>query len=172
MASAITVVNPAHSTCTHKEHQCHYDGCKNHVVHTLYQYCKQHMMHQAPLTHVEKPDKCPICFEDDNEYNYIILTCGHQLHKECMVKCGRPTCPVCKQFVYMTPDIFLRLRINNLKWKLDNMETDIDDDVIISFKYLFNEFDKLLKDEPNETTYKIMEKVLSKFNTIVLNWYY
>ncbi len=168
----ITVVNPAHLNCKHKEHECHYDECNNHIVHDLYQYCRQHMVHQEPLTHVEKPDKCPICFEDDIENKYIILTCGHQLHKECMIKCGRPTCPVCKQFVYMTPDIFLRLRINNLKWKLDNLPIDIDDEMIDAFHNLFDEFDKMLIEEPNETMYKVVGKVLSKFNTIVLNWYY
>lgn len=165
-----TIVNSIKSICNQKEHQCHYDGCYNHVIHILYKYCKQHMAYQTPLHQIDKPDMCQICFDSDD--NYITLTCGHQLHKECMIKCGRPICPICKQFVYMTPDVFLRLRVNNLLWKLNNMNIDIDDNVIISFKYMLKEIDVLLVEEPNEMTYRIVDKILSKFNTIVLNWYY
>lgn len=171
--ASLTVVYPNHTTCMDDRHECQFENCNNHIVHTLYQYCGKHIMHQQPLTHIEKPEECPICFGGEEDNNpYITLTCGHQLHKECMIKCGRPSCPICKQFVYMTPDIFLRLRINNLRWKLDNMDTDVDEEVVMSFKFLFNEFDAILQEDSNDTTYKIMDKILSRFNTVVLDWYY
>lgn len=157
-----------------KEHKCQYQNCDNHIVHTLYQYCSSHMYNQKPLKIMEIPENCPICYEDEQHDNgfYITLTCGHQLHKECMIKCGRPICPICKQFVYMTPDVFLRLRINNLRWKLDHLKTNIQNDVIITFKKLFNDFETILITDANDTTLKFMDNILSKFNTLVLNWYY
>lgn len=128
---------------------------------------------QQPIKELEMPEHCPICFEDASVQNYIQLTCGHYLHKECMITCGRPTCPVCKQFVIMPKRMFLRLRIKNLKWKIENMDNILNDFLKPSILTIFVEFDKLLLDEtiPSDVIRSI-DVVLMKINGLIQNIYY
>jgi Ring finger domain len=128
---------------------------------------------QQPIKELEIPENCPICFEDSSVENYIQLTCGHYLHKECMITCGRPTCPVCKQFVIMPKHMFLRLRIKNLTWKLENMDKIIDSLLEESILTIFKEFDTLLLDETIPTgVVDSIDVVLMTMNRLVQHLYY
>ena len=150
---------------------CNYKDCQHVCVHDLYNFCACHIKKQKPLCDLEKPDTCPICFESTNT-SVIQLTCGHYLHKECMIKCGRPTCPICKQFVYMTKDVFLRLRINNLRWKLNHIPHVIDTSILKLFTNLFNDFDDLIINNDTESMLNTMDKILQSFNKEILDLYY
>lgn len=171
MATTVTDNNNT-CNCPNCGKKCNYKDCEAKRVHTLYNYCEKHMQHQEPLTGIEKPDACPICFEEDSSDNLIQLTCGHYLHKECMIQCGRPTCPICRQFVYMTKDVFLRLRIRNLIWKMDHMPIDLDDDISDAVYSLLNGFERELKKDESETMLNVMDKILCKFNQVILGWYH
>lgn len=128
---------------------------------------------QQPIKELEIPEHCPICFEDSSVTSYIQLTCGHYMHKECMISCGRPTCPVCKQFVIMPKRMFLRLRMKNLKWKMENMNRPMDDLFKQSILLIFQEFNTLLLDETlSDDVVGSMDIVLMKFNNIIQRLYY
>jgi len=40
---------------------------------------------------------CPICMENNPEYNTI---CNHTFHKECLDKWNKNSCPYCRQILY------------------------------------------------------------------------
>ena len=49
----------------------------------------------------EKPTECPVCFESlSNEQK--TLSCGHWVHKECVIKSKKDCCPLCRQTVELT----------------------------------------------------------------------
>lgn len=128
---------------------------------------------QQPIKELEIPEYCPICFEDSSSVDYIQLTCGHYLHKECMIACGRPSCPVCKQFVIMPKRMFLRLRIKNLMWKMEHMDKVIDTLLENAILEIFKEFNTQLLDEtlPSNVVESI-DFILMKVNALVQHLYY
>jgi len=56
-------------------------------------YCKEHE-HKYRL---EKPDDCPVCMEHILETEETPLECGHWIHKGCLVKSVKHTCPLCRE---------------------------------------------------------------------------
>lgn len=60
------------------------------------QYCHLH----AQLFRFPKPDECPVCtcpLTDPQP-----LSCGHWVHRECVLKWGKDQCPVCRSKIRMT----------------------------------------------------------------------
>lgn len=49
----------------------------------------------------EKPQDCPVCFESLSNENKT-LTCGHWVHKECVIKSKKDCCPMCRQTVELS----------------------------------------------------------------------
>jgi hypothetical protein len=45
----------------------------------------------------EKPDECPVCLEEIGEHEH--LSCGHYVHKCCLIKSKKTCCPMCKNEV-------------------------------------------------------------------------
>lgn len=45
------------------------------------------------------PCECPVCFESINEN---CLSCGHYIHRDCLIKSKKTTCPMCKKEVEMS----------------------------------------------------------------------
>ena len=45
------------------------------------------------------PCECPVCFESIQEN---CLSCGHYVHKDCVIKSKKTTCPLCKKEVEMS----------------------------------------------------------------------
>lgn len=60
-----------------------------------YNYCSRHMKHQKPLQILDKPDECQVCIEKFTDKD-TPLTCGHWIHRECVVKSGKNLCPLCR----------------------------------------------------------------------------
>lgn len=48
----------------------------------------------------EKPSECPVCYESLNEDK--ALSCGHWVHKSCIIKSKKDNCPMCRQKVKLT----------------------------------------------------------------------
>ena len=48
----------------------------------------------------EKPSECPVCYEPLNEVK--ALSCGHWVHKSCIIKSKKDNCPMCRQKVKLT----------------------------------------------------------------------
>ena len=48
----------------------------------------------------EKPSECPVCYEPLNEDK--ALSCGHWVHKSCIIKSKKDNCPMCRQKVKLT----------------------------------------------------------------------
>lgn len=66
-----------------------------------YKYCTRHISEQQPLQIVDKPEECPVCIETFDEDDSP-LTCGHWVHKECIIKSGKGQCPVCRFDLYLS----------------------------------------------------------------------
>ena len=49
----------------------------------------------------EKPDSCPICFEDLLEADRQ-LSCGHYIHRSCFIQGSKVECPMCRTPVHVT----------------------------------------------------------------------
>lgn len=100
---------------------CSFDKCYSKCVNTTYSFCMIHMSNQLPIRNIDKPDECPICFEPDDSINntFLHLTCGHWVHKNCIIQTGRVGCPICRQFIYLDKKTFLYVRLVNLNRKLD-----------------------------------------------------
>lgn len=84
-------------------------------------------------------------------------------------------CPLCKQFVYMPHNMFLRTRVKNLQWKLDRLreQPDLNLHTIDMYKSMITRIERVLIDEPmNEPANRLADDLLCQFNTIVQNWYW
>ena len=55
------------------------------------------------LTTYEKPEECPICLEEFNDYESIpLIPCFHWVCKKCVINSGKNECPICRQEVELT----------------------------------------------------------------------
>ena len=66
----------------------------------LYQNLKHECKHDAGT--------CPICCDDFNDINKVILLkCGHLYHDECIKKCifHNPKCPLCREKIELTLEL-------------------------------------------------------------------
>jgi hypothetical protein len=61
----------------------------------------------------EKPEECPICYESLNIDEP--LSCGHWMHKCCVVKSRKDECPICREKIDLTTEE--RVEITSLKVK-------------------------------------------------------
>ena len=63
----------------------------------------------------EKPCECPVCFEPLNEDKS--LSCGHWVHKNCIIRSKKDTCPLCRKQVELTleeKDELFRLKVQDI----------------------------------------------------------
>lgn len=87
------------TSCTyyikHKKRCCKLNTFPN------YKYCTKHIRQQEPLQLIEKPLECPVCMEHlDNDEKP--LTCGHWVHRTCVIKSGKSQCPICRFELYLS----------------------------------------------------------------------
>jgi hypothetical protein len=66
-----------------------------------YKYCTRHIHEQEPLQSIDKPEECPVCVEDF-QVDEKPLTCGHWVHKSCVIKSGKGQCPICRFELYLS----------------------------------------------------------------------
>jgi len=45
----------------------------------------------------EKPEECPVCFESLGRSRP--LSCGHWVHRDCVLQSGKKECPICRSQV-------------------------------------------------------------------------
>lgn len=57
------------------------------------EYCNEHS-HRYRL---DKPDDCPVCMDTISSRTETPLSCGHWVHKHCLVPTNLHMCPVCRQ---------------------------------------------------------------------------
>jgi Zn-finger nucleic acid-binding protein len=48
----------------------------------------------------EKPSECPVCYEALEDHKP--LSCGHWVHKSCIIKSKKDNCPMCRAKVKLT----------------------------------------------------------------------
>jgi hypothetical protein len=64
-------------------------------------YCH---LHKPPGFLEKRPDICPVCIETFSSRD-THLECGHWIHISCVVKSGKPQCPICRQtLTYFSPE--------------------------------------------------------------------
>lgn len=72
--------------------------CKNMRSAFSDRFCTRHLgMGKA----YGQPDDCPVCMEA--LATEAALSCGHFVHRECIVRSGKNTCPICRKKVYLCP---------------------------------------------------------------------
>jgi len=76
-------------------------------------YCKYHVQT------FEKED-CIVCTEESN----CVLSCGHWIHKECVIKTGKPVCPICRKHILMTLQEYNQTAIYNQQYKEEQIQED------------------------------------------------
>ncbi len=104
----------------------------------------------------EKPCECPVCFEPLNEDKS--LSCGHWVHKTCIIKSKKDTCPLCRKQVELSneeKDSLFKLKIQDII-KTQIIEEDDDEE-----EY-FNEYIYTQDEEEEELPYTLPSE-----NTIV-----
>lgn len=68
-----------------------------HLYHaeTLYRYEMSRFRHIKFNDWIqEKPDECPVCYEEISCEEH--LSCGHYVHRSCVIKTKKTCCPMCK----------------------------------------------------------------------------
>lgn len=103
----------------------------------------------------EKPCECPVCFETLKD-ELKPLSCGHWVHKECVIKSKKDNCPMCRQKVNLSLEE--RLRINDLQ---------INDTVSSNFEYtsiVYDEEEREFIEMPAEEYLMPSEQFIVQFN--------
>lgn len=59
----------------------------------------------------EKPEECPVCLEEINCDEH--LSCGHYVHKKCVIKSKKTCCPMCKGEVVLESTELKEIFFNN-----------------------------------------------------------
>jgi hypothetical protein len=98
----------------------------------------------------EKPESCPVCFEDFDEVTKPIEPCGHWVHMECIVKWGEGICPVCRKKVNMNKKNVAESRKNRKKYRHHNDPTESDEAIVqVIGNEEFGAERAMLRDETN-----------------------
>lgn len=71
-------------------------------------YCRLH----CDKFRLDKPEECPICMESTTDIN-IPLSCGHWVHKKCIIDWGKEQCPVCRSSIKLTQKEKAKIRKKN-----------------------------------------------------------
>lgn len=50
--------------------------------------------HHRPEFMQDKPDECPVCMRSMSDRH--LLSCGHWIHRYCVIGSGRLICPICR----------------------------------------------------------------------------
>lgn len=70
--------------------------CRNWALQDNY-YCNLH----KDKFKLQKPETCGVCFENF-ETNVLPLSCGHWIHRPCILTWGKEICPICRQQITLT----------------------------------------------------------------------
>jgi RNA polymerase subunit RPABC4/transcription elongation factor Spt4 len=57
----------------------------------------------------QKPDYCPVCTENFSVSDKT-LSCGHYIHRECIIKSKKTICPLCKSELILTIEEFMQIK--------------------------------------------------------------
>lgn len=123
--------------------------CKNKCNKNSY-YCNVHFLKHK----FQKPDECSICMDSTSNI-HTPLSCGHWVHKKCIIQWGKNQCPICRR------------KINIIKHK-----TPIDNNILAQLIYndiymesrriLINtiDFSSLTREELNTITIEYTNEVI------------
>lgn len=59
-------------------------------------------------------DDCPVCYEDIT--NNETLSCGHCIHKSCIIASGKAECPICRFGLPEYTDKVVEIEIDIPQW--------------------------------------------------------
>jgi hypothetical protein len=58
----------------------------------------------------EQPEECIVCYESIHDND--LLSCGHYIHKKCIIKTNKTYCPICKKEIYLSREDLTQYVIN------------------------------------------------------------
>jgi len=97
-------------------------------------YCHQHLNYK----NYEK-NECPVCFEEI--VSNVPLSCGHWIHKNCVIRSGKPQCPICRsQITNLTNKEIEKTRMYFKKYQEERMQEDEDELYLILIEEIVNEY--------------------------------
>jgi hypothetical protein len=59
----------------------------------------------------DKPEECPVCYE--NVCDTDVLSCGHYIHKECIINSKKTCCAICRKEVKLSEEDAHKLFVIN-----------------------------------------------------------
>ena len=125
--------------------------CKN-KCNKNYYYCKVHSIKHK----FQKPEECSICMDSTSNI-HTPLSCGHWIHKKCIIQWGKNECPICRR------------KINVIKHKVNNsidyriLAHSIYNDIYMdSRRFLLNtiNFSSLTREELNSIAIEYTNEVI------------
>lgn len=124
-------------------------------------YCICHLRNVQHELMYEKPSDCCVCFEslDDME---ISLPCGHWSHYSCIIRSGKPLCPICRSAVFL---------FKHEQQLCDSYKKELDDNIAIAIFDIgeLEDFD-IFDIENFNNNYVISRQLLQTFiNSVGLN---
>lgn len=93
-----------------------YYRCKNNTRQGMLT-CRTHsefeeVIGDADMTFIEQmPEECPVCIEEFCQKDEP-LSCGHWIHRSCVIRSGKAECPVCRSSLELTHDEMVETLIN------------------------------------------------------------
>jgi hypothetical protein len=96
-------------------------------------FCYKHINYKFP-----KPKDCPVCLCSIHQ-THKPLSCGHWVHKSCIIKSGQARCPICRYEldikIKSKDDIFDELEIEEIEIPFD---TIISADILYQIYLLYS----------------------------------
>jgi hypothetical protein len=77
-------------------------------------YCHLHQNQKKIVIEVEE---CPVCLNEINSQ----LSCGHKVHTSCVVKSGKPECPLCRQNVELSAIDINKMLLYEMKYSITDI---------------------------------------------------
>lgn len=88
-------------------------------------YCKKHISQMEQLSKEqskEEVEDCCVCM-DPLSYKDV-LSCGHHVHMECIIKSGKDLCPLCRESIKMTDSQRKKMEKTRNKFKKDEIRDE------------------------------------------------
>ena len=130
-------------------------------------YCAFHK-HQFLNWSIDKPQNCPVCYEDFTKKDKKPLSCGHWVHMSCIVKWGKMECPVCREEVKVSKKDQEVIRAKRAQESSLDVRNVMDNLTLILYDMMENEETSAILLEI-ESTYSPLINSFTQFVEAVLN---
>lgn len=99
---------------------------------------KEYCHHHVSYKNFEK-NECPVCFEEI--VSTCPLSCGHWIHKKCVIRSGKTQCPMCRSHITnLTNKEIEQTHFYSKKYHQERIQEDEDELYLILIEEIVNEY--------------------------------